>query len=71
VNKANINSMIIMNSAQELVISFEPASGESVVRSHGQVTASHGIGIHRHQRGGKGSSVHAYHRGQYLLTLAL
>jgi hypothetical protein len=44
VKRANINSIIIMKSAQELVISFEPASGESVVRNHSQVTA-HGIGI--------------------------
>lgn len=29
-NKANINSMIIINKAQELVISFDPASGLSV-----------------------------------------
>ena len=29
-NKANINSMIIINNAQELVISFDPASGLSV-----------------------------------------
>lgn len=30
--RANINSIIMIKSAQELVISFEPASGASVFR---------------------------------------
>lgn len=39
-NRANINSMIMMNSAQELVISLVPASGASVIQAYSQITAS-------------------------------
>lgn len=63
-NKANINSMIIINNAQELVISFDPASGASVTskKEHHQsdyhlITASrreHVVVITERGRGGGG-----------------